>query len=71
MLDGTDLFQEKLKAIPFGNYVPGYTGDGSLESASAHIKKMFEDVARDGFKSIGRPDKRLYTVFTTAVRLQR
>ncbi|CEO97605.1 hypothetical protein PBRA_000951 [Plasmodiophora brassicae] len=63
----TDLFQEKLKAIPFGNYVPGYTGDGSLESASAHIKKMFEDVARDGFKSIGRPDKRLYTVFTTAV----
>ncbi|CEP02262.1 G-protein alpha subunit [Plasmodiophora brassicae] len=66
----TDLFTEKLKTTPFGNFVPQYSGDGSFESASKFLEDTYRETAKRVFTAIGLPKKQIHVHFTTAIDRQ-
>ncbi|XXQ39167.1 G-protein alpha subunit [Plasmodiophora brassicae] len=66
-LNKCDLFQQKLKTVPFADHFDDYFGDGGYSSAGKYLKKRFMTVAEDAFKAIGRPDRMLKVHFTTAI----
>lgn len=61
----TDLFDAKLKTVPFANYFDDYFGDGSYDSAGKYLKKRFTSAAESAFKAVGRPDRILKVRFGT------
>ncbi|SPR01327.1 unnamed protein product (mitochondrion) [Plasmodiophora brassicae] len=66
-LNKCDLFDAKLKTVPFANYFDDYFGDGSYDSAGKYLKKRFTSAAESAFKAVGRPDRILKVHFTTAI----
>lgn len=66
----SDLFTEKLKTTPFGNFVPQYSGDGSFESASKFLEDTYRETAKRVFTAIGLPKKQIHVHFTTAIDRQ-
>lgn len=61
-LNKVDLFKEKIRRVPLGDYFESYKGDNSFVQTSTFIRQLFETKdKREG------EDARIYPHFTTAI----